>query len=43
MKPEMHLLQAIETRQQHPGASQEGQRERELRGGQATSKASLRP
>jgi hypothetical protein len=43
VKPKIDLLQAIETRQQHSGAGEERQRERELDCGQAASKASLSP
>ena len=40
-EPEIDLLQAMEARQQHAGADQQRQRERELRGGQAAAQPSL--
>ena len=40
-KPERHLVQAVETRQQDAGANQERERQRELGGGQAVAQPSL--
>ena len=42
-EPEVHSLQAIVARQQHAGANQQCQRERELNGRQHIAKLSLRP
>ena len=42
-EPEIHLLQTVEARQEHAGAHQQRQRQRELRGGEAAAEPSLPP